>query len=140
MTDAVRHLDAGPGSSPGQAFTGMTKPHFAGEHANSFYGWQGFMEGAALSGIQTAREILRDSKVGPLVIAGFLHDLNLLSRPSLFVLMHPEVVEIFRCKYIFRLLAKPVFVPQGDASGLPRELDQAASFVIEVGPRQSQNL
>ena len=27
---------------------------FAGEHANSFYDWQGFMEGAALSGIDAA--------------------------------------------------------------------------------------
>ena len=26
MTDAVGHLDAGPGSAPGQAFTGMTDP------------------------------------------------------------------------------------------------------------------
>jgi len=40
--------------------------HFAGEHANSFYEWQGFMEGAALSGIQAAREILQDVKVGTL--------------------------------------------------------------------------
>jgi monoamine oxidase len=32
--------------------------HFAGEHANSFYEWQGFMEGAALSGIQAAQEVL----------------------------------------------------------------------------------
>lgn len=38
--------------------------HFAGEHANSFYEWQGFMEGAALSGIQAASEILQDLKVG----------------------------------------------------------------------------
>lgn len=38
--------------------------HFAGEHANSFYEWQGFMEGAALSGIQAAKEILRDIRVG----------------------------------------------------------------------------
>ncbi len=37
--------------------------HFAGEHANSFYEWQGFMEGAALSGIQSAQEILQDLKV-----------------------------------------------------------------------------
>lgn len=37
--------------------------HFAGEHANSFYEWQGFMEGAALSGIQAAREIVQDVKV-----------------------------------------------------------------------------
>ncbi|MEO6164792.1 MAG: FAD-dependent oxidoreductase, partial [Candidatus Binatia bacterium] len=40
--------------------------HFAGEHANSFYEWQGFMEGAALSGIQAAREILQDLKIGVL--------------------------------------------------------------------------
>jgi monoamine oxidase len=40
--------------------------HFAGEHANSFYEWQGFMEGAALSGIQAAREILQDVKIGAL--------------------------------------------------------------------------
>lgn len=32
--------------------------HFAGEHTNSFYEWQGFMEGACLSGIQAAKEIL----------------------------------------------------------------------------------
>ena len=32
--------------------------HFAGEHANSFYEFQGFMEGAALSGIQAASEVL----------------------------------------------------------------------------------
>jgi monoamine oxidase len=40
--------------------------YFAGEHANSFYEWQGFMEGAALSGIQAAQDILRDIKVGAL--------------------------------------------------------------------------
>ena len=40
--------------------------HFAGEHANSFYEFQGFMEGAALSGIQAAQEILQDIKVGNL--------------------------------------------------------------------------
>lgn len=40
--------------------------HFAGEHTNSFYIWQGFMEGAALSGIQAASEILQDIKVGNL--------------------------------------------------------------------------
>jgi len=32
---------------------------FAGEHANSFYEWQGFMEGAALSGIDAAQALLR---------------------------------------------------------------------------------
>ncbi len=31
---------------------------FAGEHADSFYAWQGFMEGAANSGIAAATEIL----------------------------------------------------------------------------------
>jgi monoamine oxidase len=32
---------------------------FAGEHANSFYDWQGFMEGAALSGVNAAAAILQ---------------------------------------------------------------------------------
>ena len=32
--------------------------HFAGEHCNSFYDWQGFMEGAALSGLDVAAAIL----------------------------------------------------------------------------------
>ena len=36
---------------------------FAGEHTNSFYEWQGFMEGAALSGIAVARSILAEAKV-----------------------------------------------------------------------------
>lgn len=31
--------------------------YFIGEHANSFYEWQGFMEGAALSGIYAAQNI-----------------------------------------------------------------------------------
>lgn len=35
---------------------------FAGEHANSFYEWQGFMEGAALSGIAVARAIWEKTK------------------------------------------------------------------------------
>jgi len=35
---------------------------FAGEHADSFYNWQGFMEGAALSGIDVASAILRAAK------------------------------------------------------------------------------
>lgn len=35
---------------------------FAGEHANSFYEWQGFMEGAALSGIAAAQSILATVK------------------------------------------------------------------------------
>jgi monoamine oxidase len=37
--------------------------HFAGEHTSSFYEWQGYMEGAALSGIKAAKEILQDFKV-----------------------------------------------------------------------------
>jgi monoamine oxidase len=40
--------------------------YFAGEHANSFYDWQGFMEGAALSGIDAANQILDDIKLGRL--------------------------------------------------------------------------
>lgn len=40
--------------------------YFAGEHANSFYDWQGFMEGAALSGVEAARAILQAIKVGTL--------------------------------------------------------------------------
>jgi monoamine oxidase len=40
--------------------------YFAGEHTSSFYEFQGFMEGAALSGIRAAREILHDLKVGAL--------------------------------------------------------------------------
>lgn len=32
--------------------------HFAGEHTNSFYEWQGFMEGACLSGIVAAGGVL----------------------------------------------------------------------------------
>ena len=31
---------------------------FAGEHTNSFYAWQGFMEGALLSGLTAAAEVL----------------------------------------------------------------------------------
>lgn len=31
--------------------------HFAGEHTSSFYEWQGFMEGAAVSGIRAATEV-----------------------------------------------------------------------------------
>ncbi len=53
--------------TPGQ-FTGLAGLEsesagalkFAGEHADSFYAWQGFMEGAALSGIAAADEILGD--------------------------------------------------------------------------------
>ncbi|MCI0562490.1 MAG: FAD-dependent oxidoreductase, partial [Nitrososphaera sp.] len=39
---------------------------FAGEHTSSFYESQGFMEGAVLSGIRAAQEILQDIKVGVL--------------------------------------------------------------------------
>lgn len=39
---------------------------FAGEHADSFYMWQGFMEGAALSGQAAAANILQAVKVGQL--------------------------------------------------------------------------
>jgi monoamine oxidase len=34
--------------------------YFAGETTDSFYSWQGFMEGGALSGIRAMNEILRD--------------------------------------------------------------------------------
>lgn len=40
---------------------------FAGEHTDSFYSWQGFMEGACLSGIRAANELLADVKAGVLV-------------------------------------------------------------------------
>lgn len=40
--------------------------YFAGEHANSFYWWQGFMEGAALSGKDAASAILAQVKTGEL--------------------------------------------------------------------------
>jgi monoamine oxidase len=40
--------------------------YFAGEHTSSFYEWQGFMEGAALSGIRAAQEILQDIKIDAL--------------------------------------------------------------------------
>jgi monoamine oxidase len=50
---------------PGQftQFTGLEgKPidnlFFAGEHTHSFYEWQGFLEGAALSGVEAAQQIL----------------------------------------------------------------------------------
>ncbi len=35
---------------------------FAGEHTSSFYEWQGFMEGAALSGLRAAAEVLALAK------------------------------------------------------------------------------
>lgn len=39
---------------------------FAGEHTDSFYSWQGFMEGACLSGLRAANEVLDDVKKGRL--------------------------------------------------------------------------
>lgn len=36
---------------------------FAGEHTNSFYEWQGFMEGAALSGLRAASEVYSLARV-----------------------------------------------------------------------------
>lgn len=36
--------------------------YFAGEHTNSFYEWQGFMEGAAISGIVAAQQIIQAFK------------------------------------------------------------------------------
>jgi monoamine oxidase len=39
--------------------------YFAGEHANSFYDWQGFLEGAAISGIDAAKQILSRVKGNP---------------------------------------------------------------------------
>ena len=43
----------------GHEGTSVGNLHFAGEHTNSFYEWQGFMEGAALSGIDAAQRILK---------------------------------------------------------------------------------
>lgn len=37
---------------------------FAGEHTNSFYEWQGFMEGACLSGVAAADELVDDIRGG----------------------------------------------------------------------------
>lgn len=39
---------------------------FAGEHTDSFYEWQGFMEGACNSGIRAANEIISDLRAGRL--------------------------------------------------------------------------
>jgi monoamine oxidase len=36
--------------------------YFAGEHADSFYSWQGFMEGACLSGLSAASAVLADAR------------------------------------------------------------------------------
>ena len=47
---------------------------FAGEHTSSFYEWQGFMEGAALSGLRAAGEAcsLIQSQSIPAMVAGML--------------------------------------------------------------------
>ncbi|MFN9993413.1 MAG: flavin monoamine oxidase family protein [Phycisphaerales bacterium] len=37
---------------------------FAGEHTDSFYSWQGFMEGACLSGLRAAGEVWEDIRRG----------------------------------------------------------------------------
>lgn len=37
---------------------------FAGEHTDSFYSWQGYMEGACLAGRRAAAEVLADIKAG----------------------------------------------------------------------------
>jgi len=42
--------------------SGLVK--FAGEYADSFYSWQGYMEGACLSEIRAANEVLDDTKKG----------------------------------------------------------------------------
>jgi len=39
--------------------------HFAGEHTNSFYEWQGFMEGAVLSGLDAAAAVTRPRGARP---------------------------------------------------------------------------
>lgn len=44
----------------GNEATPIENLYFAGEHTDSFYSWQGFMEGAALSGIRAADEIIAD--------------------------------------------------------------------------------
>jgi monoamine oxidase len=42
--------------------SGLVK--FAGEHTDSFYAYQGFMEGACQSGLRAANEVLADIKAG----------------------------------------------------------------------------
>jgi monoamine oxidase len=78
-SDIVAHLEHWPSNPltlgsytcyrPGQFTTiagleglGSGNLFFAGEHANSFYDWQGFMEGAALSGLDAARSLLSTAK------------------------------------------------------------------------------
>ena len=44
----------------GHEATPQMNMYFAGETTDSFYSWQGFMEGGALSGVRAAAEIGRD--------------------------------------------------------------------------------
>jgi monoamine oxidase len=44
----------------GNEATPVGNLYFAGEHTDSFYEWQGFMEGGANSGIRAAKEVLAD--------------------------------------------------------------------------------
>lgn len=44
----------------GHEATPVGNLYFAGEHTDQFYEWQGFMEGAANSGIRAANEVLAD--------------------------------------------------------------------------------
>jgi len=79
--DLVAHLEHWPSNplslgsytcyTPGQFTTvaglegeaaGLLK--FAGEHADAFYSWQGYMEGACLAGLRAANELLADIKAG----------------------------------------------------------------------------
>ncbi|MBE9004337.1 FAD-dependent oxidoreductase [Fortiea sp. LEGE XX443] len=46
-------------SIAGNEGTSVDNIYFAGEHTNSFYEWQGFMEGAAISGVVAAQQITR---------------------------------------------------------------------------------
>lgn len=50
----------------GRAATPIGNVFFAGEHTNSFYEWQGFMEGGALSGLAAASEIVTRARRGTL--------------------------------------------------------------------------
>jgi len=77
--DVVAHLEHWPSNALAQGSYTCYKPgqfttiagieglpvgnvFFAGEHTNSFYDWQGFMEGAALSGVDAAAAILQTVK------------------------------------------------------------------------------
>ncbi|WP_235526231.1 flavin monoamine oxidase family protein [Nostoc piscinale] len=46
----------------GNEGTSVDNIYFAGEHTNSFYEWQGFMEGAAISGVVAAKQIYQTFK------------------------------------------------------------------------------